>query len=85
MCDCKQPSIQVHKVEPVVWEFVSNLLKDPEHIRRGMERMIALEREGAQGDPELEARVWAEKLIEVDRKRSRYQEMAAKASSPSTS
>jgi len=43
MCDCKQASVQPHKVESVVWEFVSGLLKDPEHIRHGMEKMIALE------------------------------------------
>jgi site-specific DNA recombinase len=77
MCDCKQGSIQARKVEPVVWEFVSRLLKDPNHIERGLEKMIAQEREGAREVPERESRVWTEKLAEADRKRSRYQEMAA--------
>ncbi len=76
-CDCKQPSIQEHRVEPVVWDFVSWLLKDPEHIRRGIERMIDRECAGMKGKPEQEENMWAEKLAQVDRKRSRYQEMAA--------
>jgi len=76
-CDCKQPSIQADQIEPVVWRFISDLLKDPEYIRRGIERMIALEQEGRKGNPEQEKRVWAEKLVQVDLKRSRYQEMAA--------
>jgi len=76
-CDCKQSSIQEHRVEPVVWDFVSWLLKDPEHVRRGIERMIDRECAGMKGKPEQEENMWAEKLAQVDRKRSRYQEMAA--------
>jgi len=79
MCDCEQPSIQARKVEPLIWEFVSELLKDPEHIRRGLERMITLQREGAREDPVREAMAWTEKLAEVESKRSRYQDMAAEA------
>jgi multidrug resistance efflux pump len=60
-----------------VWDFVSWLLKDPEHIRRGIERMIDRECAGMKGKPEQEENMWAEKLAQVDRKRSRYQEMAA--------
>jgi hypothetical protein len=75
MCDCKQGSIQARKVEPVVWEFISGLLKDPKRIERGIQRMITLEREGAREDPEREVRARAEKLAEADRKRSRYQDM----------
>jgi hypothetical protein len=37
MCDCKQGSIQARKVEPVVWEFISGLLKDPQRIERGIQ------------------------------------------------
>ena len=40
--------------------------------------MIELERgQGRRGDPDKEAKLWAEKLAEVDGKRARYQEMAA--------
>jgi hypothetical protein len=77
MCDCEQSSIRACKVEPLVWEFVSGLLKEPEHIRRALEKMIALQREGKGEDPDREAKAWAEKLAEVDSKRSRYQDMAA--------
>jgi len=55
------------------------LLKDPEHIRRGLERMITLQREGAREDPVREAMACTEKLAEVESKRSRYQDMAAEA------
>ena len=40
--------------------------------------MIEHERRGAlRGDPDREAKLWADKLGEVERKRARYQEMAA--------
>jgi hypothetical protein len=38
--------------------------------------MIELEQEGTRGDPEHETRVWLDKLAEVDRQRSRAQDMA---------
>ena len=60
-----------------MWEFVRGLLLDPERIRAGMERMIAMEREMSKGSPEKEARMWSDKLDDAARKRSRYQEMAA--------
>ena len=39
--------------------------------------MIEQEARGAHGDPATEAERWFEQLSEVDRKRARYQEMAA--------
>lgn len=77
MCDCEQLSIQARKVEPLIWEFVSELLKDPKHIRSGLEKMIALQREGTREDPVRKAMAWTQKLVEADSKRSRYQDMAA--------
>jgi len=77
MASCSQKALSAPKAEEVVWRFVSSLLKEPEHIRQGIERMIALEREGTRGDPKREERTWAERLAETDRKRSRYQDMAA--------
>ena len=38
---------------------------------------IELERDSLRGDPDKEQKVWLDKLAEVDRKRARYQEMAA--------
>ena len=37
---CEQKSLRAERVEASVWEFVSNLLKDPERIRAGMDRII---------------------------------------------
>jgi hypothetical protein len=65
------------EMEARVWETVSGILKDPEQLRADLERMIKLEREGRRGDPERETKGWLDKLDEVDRKRSGFQEMAA--------
>jgi hypothetical protein len=39
--------------------------------------MIELQRRGTRGDPSKDAKLWAEKLVEVDRKRAKYQEAFA--------
>ena len=54
------------EVEPLVWEFVSTLLKDPERLRTGLERLIEQERSVMRGDPEREAKAWLQKLSEID-------------------
>lgn len=59
-----------------MWKFVSGLLKDPERIRAGMERLIDQERASGHADPEREAKAWLEKLAEVDRQRVRTQDLA---------
>jgi transcription elongation factor Elf1 len=66
------------KLEPGVWELVSELLQNPEQVRADLEEMIEQERESKRGNPDQETKVWLEKLAEVDRMRSGYQEMAAK-------
>ncbi len=53
-------------------------MKDPEQLRDDLQRMVEHEREGLYGDPEQEANMWTEKLAEVDRMRSGYQDLAAK-------
>ena len=70
-------NLRADKLEPAVWDLVSGLLKDPERLREGLERMIGEERKDIGGDPDREARVWLEKLAEADRKRSGFQDMAA--------
>ena len=60
-----------------MWGVISELLLDPENLSTGLEEMIERERRGLRGDPDREARAWAEKLAEVDRKHSRFQDMAA--------
>jgi site-specific DNA recombinase len=64
-------------LETTVWQFVSGLLKDPEQLRADLERMVELEREGMHGDPDRESKVWLDKISEVNRKRSGFQDMAA--------
>jgi site-specific DNA recombinase len=70
-------SYRAEKVEPLVWGFVSNLLKDPKRLREGLEEMIERERHEVGGDPDREAQAWADKLAAATDKRSRLQDMAA--------
>jgi len=65
------------KLEERIWEAICSILKDPERLRADLDAMIEQERSGWRGDPDREAKLWADKLAEVDRKRARYQEMAA--------
>ena len=68
---------RIEELEPRVWDVVSGLLKDPEQLRADLNRMIELERRSMRGNPDREQETWLDKLTEVDRKRARYQEMAA--------
>jgi site-specific DNA recombinase len=70
-------TLNARKAEPRVWEKVSGLLKDPERLRLGLVSLIEEERKGLKADPSREAKIWAEKIAESDRKRSMFQEMAA--------
>jgi site-specific DNA recombinase len=70
-------SYRAEKVEPLVWGFVSDLLKDPKRLREGLEEMIERERHEVGGDPDREAQAWADKLAAATDKRSRLQDMAA--------
>src|SRR5918997_1446772 len=65
------------KLEREVWAFVSSLLKSPELLRAGLEKLIEDERKATRGNPAREAEMWAQKLSEVERKRSGFQDMAA--------
>src|SRR5918995_4349641 len=65
------------EMEARVWDTISGLLRDPEQLRADLDKMIELERDSLRGDPDREQKVWLDKLAEVDRKRARYQEMAA--------
>jgi site-specific DNA recombinase len=71
---------RAEEVERRVWEFVSELMKDPEQLQADLERMIELEKQGAHGDPEQEARMWLDKLAEVDAERRGYVRLAARGS-----
>jgi site-specific DNA recombinase len=70
-------SHRADRVEPLVWNYVSGVMQNPEDLRADLDRMIELERRGTRGDPGKEARLWVEKLAEVERKRAKYQEAFA--------
>jgi hypothetical protein len=61
-----------------VWDEVSGLMKSPETLTADLERMVELERQGKRGDPDREARVWLDKLTEVDQERRGYLRLAAR-------
>ena len=70
-------NVRADKIEPHVWGFVSELLKNPERVRAGLDRLIAQEEQTAlRGNPEREVQVWME-IIEADQMRSGYQDLAA--------
>ena len=71
-------NFRADNVEPMVWDFVSGLLKEPERVRAGLEAMIEQEREELRGDPDSEVKVWLDKLAEADKERRGYQRLAAK-------
>ena len=74
------PATTHHKAEELearVWEEVSKILKDPALLRAGLERMIEEEGRSVHGDPAADTERWLGEISRVDRKRARYQEMAA--------
>lgn len=70
-------SHRADRVEPLVWDYVYAMMTNPDKLRSDLDAMIELERQGTRGNPGKEAKLWAEKLSEVERKRGRYQKMAA--------
>src|SRR5918995_305825 len=61
----------------MVWNYVSGVMKNPEELRTELDRMIELEKRGTRGDRSKDAKLWADKLVEVERKRAKYQEAFA--------
>jgi site-specific DNA recombinase len=70
-------NLRAEIIEAEVWEFVSGLLLNPEELRTDLDTAIEIQRGRTPGNPDEQARLWANKLVEVDRKRARYHEMAA--------
>jgi len=78
MCSCSQKAIRAVDAEEAIWEFISRLLKDPERVQLGMERLIVEERAAAnRGDPQSTAKAWADKAAECARLRAAYQDQQA--------
>ena len=70
-------NIRADEIETGVWDLVSGLLMDPDRLADGLDEMIDREREELRGDPDQQAKVWADKLADVGTKRAKFQDMAA--------
>ena len=75
--ECAQRCVRATRVEDAMWRFVSELLKDPDRIKAGLEELIEQERYAAHGNPWCEAGLWEEKIAECARLRSAYQDQQA--------
>jgi site-specific DNA recombinase len=68
---------RAEEIEAFAWNFVRDLLLDPEQLRVDLDAAIELERGAANhGDPKREAKVWLDKIADTDRQRSRAQNLA---------
>src|SRR5918998_3429808 len=77
--DCSNRKfLQAEQIEEQVWGFLRGLLRDPERIRAGIDRLIEEERTDAGGDPERDAGFWSRKMTEVEVERRGYHRLAAK-------
>lgn len=71
-------NFRAEKLEQQIWEYVRELLLQPERLIAGLRRHTERERElASRRDPEQEAKAWLERIAAADRQRAKYQEMAA--------
>ena len=75
-CDNPQ-NLRADYAEPLVWEKVSGLLKDPERLRVGLTALIEEKKRRLRSDPEREALAWLKQLDELAGKRTAYQDQQA--------
>jgi site-specific DNA recombinase len=68
--------LRAERAEEEVWKFVSGILKAPVSLEEGLEEMIERERNGTRGAPEKEAATWLGRISEVEKQRSRAQDLA---------
>jgi site-specific DNA recombinase len=76
ICNMKN-YLRADLVEPLVWEGVSEILGEPERLRRGLQKMLEKEQETSAVDHGEEPHVWRKKLSEIGRKRANFQDLAA--------
>ena len=77
--DCgNRKYLRAEQIEEQVWGFVRRLLRDPERIRAGPDRLIEDERADAGRDPERDAEFWSKKITEVEIERRGYQRLTAR-------
>src|SRR5918998_3911168 len=81
--DCStRKFLRAEQIEEQVWRFVRGLLRDPERIRAGLDRLIEEEGTNAGRDPKRDAEFWSRKITEVEVERRGYPRLAAKAHMP---
>jgi chromosome segregation ATPase len=75
---CRQRMVRAETAEAAMWQFVSEILKDPTRIRVGMDALIEQKRGEIRANLERETKAWLERLAEVDQQRRGYLRLAAK-------
>ena len=77
--DCaNRKHLRAERIEEQVWGFVRGLLRNPERIRDGLDRLIEEERTNAGRDPERGLEFWSKKITEVEVERRGYHRLAVK-------
>jgi site-specific DNA recombinase len=77
--DCgNKKYLRAEQIEEQVWGFVRGLLRDPDRIRAGLDRLIDEERAEAGRDPQRDAQFWSRKITEAEVERRGYHRLAAK-------
>ncbi len=77
--DCSNRKyLRAEQIEEQVWGFVRGLLRDPERIRAGIDRLIEEERVDTGRDPERDAEFWSKKITEAEVERRGYHRLAVK-------
>jgi hypothetical protein len=70
--------LRAEGIEGQVWDFVRGMLKDPERIRVGLDRLIEEERTSVGRDPGRDTEFWSKKLTEAEDERRGYHRLAAR-------
>ena len=69
---CSQgKNFRAEETEKTVWEFVSDILKNPQRLRSGLDEMLNRERALASRGPDEEEEVWLKKLSELETQEER--------------
>jgi hypothetical protein len=74
---CDQKMIRAEELEAAVWELVSGLLKDPEKLAAGMDRLIEEEAAWRADGPDRETEILLGKVSECAHLRAAYQDQQA--------
>ena len=70
--------LRAEGIERQVWDFVRGLLKDPERIRAGLDRLIEEQRANVGRDPGHDAEFWSERMAEAEVERRGYHRLTVK-------